>query len=186
MVDINDVNKLEQHFRQAEPLDDAVVWARKHGIPSHVRYATIHALYSRYGSNSNTDLVLKMVRSKTGMNDPERLFHELIIAQYPNWSYEVPSPIGGSIDFIGDVPEIGKCIIEVKAYASWKQAATITLYQREYPEHEMLAVYFGKHSKTETIVRALNNINIFVGEVDEYGKIRLLKNRIEPTGADFW
>lgn len=186
MVDKQDIERLETELKENAEFEAAIDWAISVGIPVSIRYRTVQMLYARYGQCENLDMVRKMVRSKTGLRDAERAVHERIIEKYPHWDYEVGSAIGGSIDFIGNVPHLAPCIIEVKDWSSWKQGATILLYQREHPEFEPLVLYFGKpHGKVSTIVRAMNAIGIFVGYVNDDGTVGLFENYIEPRDSEF-
>lgn len=136
-------------------------WAVRIGIPAGTREATIRKLYSRYSSEPDANLVLKMVRSHTGINDPERQVHEQIIRLYPDWDYEFRTPVG-YVDFVDHPNHI---YFEVKSIASWKQAASMLLFQRYLTEYQPCVIFFGKVNKpytTNRAVEALNDIGISV------------------------
>lgn len=141
VVDLNDIIKLEQEQRSSVQ-EHIYAWGRFVGVSFGTKVSVLKALYERYHGQP-TDFVKKMLRSKTGLNDLERLYHESMIRAYPDWLYEVElirNTVTHSIDFI-DLNE--QRLIEVKNISSWKQVCTLFLYRNSYPGFRLCAAFFG-------------------------------------------
>lgn len=156
MVDIRDIESLEDHQRNTSVPDEVIMWARQHSLPTYMKMDTIKSLYNRYKGQPE-HLIQKMIRSKTGLNDKERLVHEEAIRLYPYWSYEVNTPIG-SVDFLSE-----DMIMEFKHTSAWKQVVVLLLYAKYFPYHDMVAVFFGtrfSEHKERIVTVALNDLGI--------------------------
>lgn len=192
MVDLNDIKSLEKVQRSNALPDYIRSWANYHKIPSGTRKGVVKRLYERYVGQPDK-FVRKMLKSHTGIDDPERKVHEAIVRQYPEWDYEVSCTDEvtrytiGSVDFYGNVEfeEIeGRltCLIEVKDIASWKQVMVLSLYSQCFPCHTLVAAFFGKHPgsvKERHICSLLNRFNIHCFWVQEDGRLERFDSDIE-------
>lgn len=176
MVDLDDLERLRQV--QAGSLPDYVrSWAQYQKISTGTRQATILALYERYHMEEKR-FVQFMLRSKTGLSDPERLVHEQIIKHGMKtescFEYEVPCGNIGSVDFKVYQLECTPALVEVKNITSWKQSLVLLLYKKYHPECDLIAAFFGTRpvqGKQDIIRLALNELGIHCMWVTDNGEL---------------
>lgn len=179
MVDLDDLAKLRE--TQSGSLPEHVrSWATYQKIPTGTRQSTVLSLYERYHMEEKR-FVQYMLRSKTGLSDPERLEHERIIRQYTAredcesiLEYEVPCGTIGSVDFKLSQLDTVPWLVEVKNIASWKQALVLLLYKKYHPECDLIAAFFGARpvqGKQDIIRVALNELGIHCMWVNEHGEL---------------
>ena len=177
MVDLDDLAKLRE--TQSGSLPEHVrSWAQYQKIPRGTRQSTVVSLYERYHMEEKW-FVQYMLRSKTGLSDPERLVHERIIKHYClsdfecTLLYEVDCGGIGSVDF-----KFRECmpeaLVEVKNVASWKQSLVLLLYKKYHPECDLIVAFFGARpvqGKQDIIRVALNELGIHCMWVNENGEL---------------
>lgn len=179
MVDLDDLAKLRE--TQSGSLPEHVrSWATYQKIPTGTRQSTVLSLYERYHMEEKR-FVQYMLRSKTGLGDPERLVHEQIIKYGMKveecesyFEYEVPCGTIGSVDFKVYQLECNPALVEVKNIASWKQSLVLLLYKKYHPECELVAAFFGARpvqGKQDIIRVALNELGIHCMWVNEHGEL---------------